>query len=64
MVGSKDNYRRTLLTNYHTERINVAEYLALSHIKDIERTGDRSWRDVLLRSALLTAPLKVFRAVC
>ena len=38
MVASKDNYRRTLLTNYHAERINVAEDLALSLslIKDFE----------------------------
>ena len=37
-VTSKDNYQRTLLTNYQAERINLAEDLApsLSHIKDIE----------------------------
>ena len=37
MVASKDNYKGTLLTNYHAERINLAEDLAptLSHIKDI-----------------------------
>ena len=37
-VVSKDNYRRTLLTNYHAERINLAGDLApsLSHIQDIE----------------------------
>ena len=37
MVASNDNYR-TLLTNYHAKRINVAEDQApsLSHIKDFE----------------------------
>ena len=30
MVASKENYRRTLLTNYHVERLNMAEYLAPS----------------------------------
>ena len=33
VVAPKDNYRGTLLTNYHAERINVAEDLppSLSH---------------------------------
>ena len=37
-VVSKDNYQKTVLTNYQAERINLAEDLApsLSHIKDIE----------------------------
>ena len=58
MVASNDNYRRTLLTNYHAERRNVAEDLtpSLSHIKESNWASD-SWRTVLLRSALLTTPL-------
>ena len=38
MMASNDNKRRTLLTNYHAERINMAEDQApsLSHIKDIK----------------------------
>ena len=44
-VASKDNFQRTLLTNYHTERINLAEDLApsLPHIKDIELDW---WREL------------------
>ena len=50
MVASKGKYRGTILTNYHAERINVAEDLAQFHTyKTLNWTGDGSWTAVLLR---------------
>ena len=77
MVASKDNCKRTLLTNYHAEIIDLAEDLApsLSNIKDGPVTGAGELffcvalyylilQSLLLISSLLFYLLKVVIAFC
>ena len=65
MVASKDNCQRTLLTNYHVERITwLKTWLLHFHTYKTSNWTVESWKAIPLHNTLLTTPLNIFRAIC